>query len=380
VLECGTTAEQRRECKNTYRECLQYVALAVLLGDRIGLPNNMPEVGSDHPGRDLSSFLGKDLVLPIGDNSPNSDLLTRAPIFEARVIDWLKLLDEAFSLRKSVWEDLIVREVSADYLGKDKSLTSHEVQPSDLRLHARHYTPSLAIQEAIPMTFVTKLRGIFKAKFRRLNVTDENIDEFISRMAVTHVVNYWKMNRDIEAEHAGAFIRLPHMTRSSIRFVELSQSEHRPADDSLRQNKRDQIMRALLPYPLRQLLHGLTKRQGLIQRLLDLRDAEPFPKLRDRLKKALGELEQGDYHGVAKLCGEIETLSRSEMTSGAEPTSLTFGVRLESESATPYVDLPLPKELWNKWFRPDRYCLRQLTSISEKSAERDIKRVFKEIS
>jgi hypothetical protein len=111
---------------------------------------------------------------------------------------------------------------------------------------------------------------------------------------------------------------------------------------------------------------------------MELRDLGPFPKLRDKVKKALGELQQGKYHSATKLCKEIEALSNSEEDSGAEPTSLTFGVRLEPDSATPFVDMPM--DLWNKWFRPDRYCLRSLTSLSEESEQHDLKHVFKELA
>jgi hypothetical protein len=201
VFECGTTADQRRECKFTYRECLRYVALAVLLGDRIGVPKDMPVVGRDHPGKDLANLFGKSFVLPIGGTCPQNwaNLLMRAPAFEERVVSWLKLLDEALTFKRSSWEDLIVREVLADYLSTDKSLASHQVEPSDLKIRAPHYLGHLSIQQAIPVSFVVKLRERLKAKFRRLNVTDANIDEFISRMAVTHVVNYWRMNRVFSA-------------------------------------------------------------------------------------------------------------------------------------------------------------------------------------
>ncbi len=226
-LDCESTFDQRRECKVTYRECLRYVALAVLLSDRIGVPQFMPNVGSDHPGQDFANMLGKSFVLPIGGYCPHNwdELLMKAPAFEKRVVNWLELLDQAFSIERRFWEDLIIREVRADYLGKDGSPASHKLGPSGLKLKAPHYVGHLSIQEAVPNSFVNKLRKWIKVKVPRLNVTDANIDEFISRMAVTQVVNYWKMNLEIETAYEDGFIRLPHMTRSAIRFAELSRSE-----------------------------------------------------------------------------------------------------------------------------------------------------------
>lgn len=379
LLESGTTFEQRRECKATYRECLRYVSLAVLLSDRIGIPKEMPLVGGDQPGQSLANLLGQSFVLPVGGYCPHNwdELLMKVPAFEERVANWLKLLDDALSIGRRFWEDLVIREVRADYLGKHELHTSRQVEPSGLKLKAPHYVGHLSIQKAIPNSFVIQLRKRIKAKFGRLNVPDGNIDEFISRMAVTHVVNYWRMNLDIEAAYEGGFLRLPHMTRSAIQFVELRRSE--PSDQkNVQDQKRDQVIRAVLPYPLRHLLRGLKRREDLIQRLMELRDLGPFPKLRDKVKKAFGELQQGKHNSATKLCKEIETLSNSAEDSAAEPASVIFGIRWEGGGGLT-ADVQVPIDLLKKWTSPHRYCLRELTSVSEGSEQRDLNRVFEEL-
>jgi hypothetical protein len=111
---------------------------------------------------------------------------------------------------------------------------------------------------------------------------------------------------------------------------------------------------------------------------MDLRDLPPFPKLRDKVRKAFGELQEGKHRSAAKLCKEIEALSNSAENSGAEPTSLTFGIRWEPGGIT--ADVKMPIDLLKKWLKPDRYCLIEFTAILEKSEQRDIKRIFKELA
>jgi hypothetical protein len=219
-----------------------------------------------------------------------------------------------------------------------------------------------------------------REKFHHLNVTDANVIEFISRTSVTHIVNYWKMNLDIEDEHARKIVRLPHMTRTSIRLVELGRSGEN-LQDMERENRKDQVIRTLLPFPLQHLVKGVEKRTDFISRLTDLRELQPFPQIRKRLKTVLCELEQNNRRAAIKLCKEVEALSRhSSVSATCERAGIAVGVRMEPDAVTPYINIPVQYDLLQRWFRPDRYFLTQLTSVDEKTSARFLKRLFPEVS
>jgi hypothetical protein len=383
LLECGTRPEKRRECKTTYKDSLRQFALASLLGDRIAVPAKMPKVGSDYPGEDLKALLGSGMIVPVGNKTPKNwkTTLLGCPSFKEKVISWLTLLDEAHLAAKVHWDDWIVREVAAGYLGQDASLASREVQPANIKIQADHFLDHSEIQSVIPARFISSMARKLKEKFHHLGATDANVNEFVSRTAVTHVVNYWKMNLDIEDEYANKIVRLPHMTRTSIRLAELRRSEGSRQDQN-RGDRTDQVIRALLPFPLLHLVRGLEKRTDLITRLMDLRDIQPFPQIRDRLRTVLGELEQNNHRGALKLCNEIEKLSKHGGGAAAcEQTAVDLGVRAEQDcSLTAYVRIPVEYKLLQRWFRPDRYLLRQFTSVDDKASEHVLKKRFPEVA
>ncbi len=100
---------------------------------------------------------------------------------------------------------------------------------------------------------------------------------------------------------------------------------------------------------------------------MELRDFGPFPKLRDKGQKSVGELQQGKDRSATKLCKEIATLSMSYETSGAEQTCFILNTHLDLNGLN--LDLKIPVEMFKKWARIDNSCVRDLTSISEESSK-----------
>lgn len=380
LLQIGTTANERRRCKATYWDCLEVVAFALLMSDRIALNANLPRVGKDTPGEDLKALLGREIVAPVEDMAPANwkAKLLEIPEFNARTKSWLALLDRALVLSRTAWDHLVLREISADYLGTDAEIGSSSTSGAAAKFKAEHYIGHDLAQEAVPKKFVKAIADTIRKSFPKLLVDPVLVHEFIERMAVTHIVNYWKMNLDAEESQLKNLVRLPHQTRSSIRFTELAESNvdgnRRKTADTRR--KRLEVVRCLMPFPLRHLMDGVRDREKVIQRALDLRDFPPIPHIRDRLRKVFGELEQGNVKPATKLCNEISHLTSKGDRRDWQDSRFTIGWNLDYN--VPYFNAST--ELLEKLFRRDHYFLKQFTSVNVKQTDLKIKKLFPEIA
>jgi hypothetical protein len=374
LLQCGTTATERRRCRQTYIECFEQVVFALLMSDRIALNDNLPRVGKDKPGESLKPFLGR-LVVPVRDNAPETwkQELLKSPEFEAKIKSWLSVLEEALLLKRTAWENWIIREVSADYFGTDLEIGSSQTPLTALKFKGEHYIAHHPAQDSTPKKFVHDLTEVVHRTFPRLHVEPARVGEFIERSALTHVVNYWKMNLDIADSQIGDLVRLPHETRASIRLLELDAPETSEAD-----RKRHQVLSCLMPFPMRHLMEDIKDREKVIERLLGLRDLQPIPQIRERLRKVFGELEEGKSEPATKLCNEINGLALVKANNDWRESEYTIGVKFAPDGLTPYASVP--SDVLSKLFRTDNYFLRQFTAPDPNYVDKRIKKLFPELA
>lgn len=366
LLQWPDTLTERKRCCHTYIRCLEDVAFAILLSDRLVVPVNMPNVGpAGSPGELLKRSLPESLLQTIAvPHTPIEQTVQDSVIRDAIIADLSDLLP-ALQSKPQVWTDFLVRETQS-YLGSDETLRMSGVPPERFRFAATHYVPRHAgLHEHVPGAVAGHLAKIVRPYVGVQVATDEAILEFVTSVSVTHIANFWTYDKSCAPLTKSNGVRLPHVTRAVIR--------------ELNGAWEGRLSRQIVPHALSDALRQVSSPDNVIDRMLILRETNLYSKLRAYLLEALVALDAWkDSTEVGKIISEIETLTRGQ-GSVAEPLMVKdIKVGIPAIKSLPSLSVTVPFE---HVFMKRRYYLRSLVAAGDYKQYREhLGRVFPELS
>jgi hypothetical protein len=235
-----------------------------------------------------------------------------------------------------------MRRETVLYMGNDESLRRNGLDREQYRFAAKHYVARPELQDLVPESYTAALMPVVKES-AAIVVSDTAAREFITRVAVTHILFYWDNESAAKDIIRRGGTRLPHETRASLRLV---QAQCESPESVLRY--------AVTPHALKYVLKRSDKRADVIQRLQDFHQDSLFREVRGLLQRALVEHDLGNDKELRMLLDDLENVVRE---SEAPRDLVTMKPKIEVGVLGVKVGLEMD---WRFRFNDRRYWLRQL--------------------
>lgn len=288
LLDEVTTTEVRRNSASTYIRSAEDFAFAMVYFDGLIFSGSgMPWQQGPSPGDALlKRFPG---LVRTGENGAPmtpADLLTMFE-FRNRIAKDFANLERAVEIAEKFFRAYFSREARV-YLGQHDTLSQPRLSPdnyiygvfnasnSDMEAsQPRIFLTDRELQSKVPPKVISRLAEFISKDIRR-DACPEAISEFITRSLLSHVVVLRWREYQAESSPEGFINVVPHCTRAAIIQADLERSFPEWLE----------TQRALVIPALGMILKTRPQtRDQLIERIGDIRNVKPIPKIR----KAVGD-------------------------------------------------------------------------------------------
>ena len=340
LFDTAVDSTVRAQCPDAYLQSLGDLVFALLCGHRFATSARIPTSPNrpDRPAAEIIKDAFKDRLIPVGGIPTPEDILNDPTRLRLLKKD-LEYLVPALDLKRVAWEDFIRRE-TALYLGNDDTLR-RQLAGSQYVFGGTHYTSRRQLLAMVPEAFILALMPCVKSTAPRL-ISDAAMREFITRVAVTHLLFYWDNEASAEPILASGGVRLPHETRALLRYVQMKGELPKAV-----------LKRAVAPHALKYVLSKSETRADVVSRLQDLYYVRLFRDVRSVLCDTVVESDHGDTKSVQTLLDDMERLTTESnrpyehlAIKGMVPATVRVGAALKTG-----VDFVLNRR---------RYIMRQL--------------------
>lgn len=335
----------RSACMDGYLQSLGDVAFALLCGRKLATSARIPR-GTKRipPAADIVKNTFSDRLIEL-QGLPVAESILENPDRRQAVEKDIQYLVRAYYSRRATWENFFRRE-TALYLGYDDTL-KHELPREQYVFGAQHYSSKPELQNMVPVEFVDAVLPVVCVAAADRVVCDAAAREFITRVAVTHLLFYWDNEQGAESVVSIGGTRLPHETRALLRMV---QARSEMPEAALRD--------AITPHALKYVLLRSERREDVVKRLQDFYNDRLFRSVRSILLDTLVENASNDPASVRTLRDDMERFVR-ESTQTPDKLALKgkidikiggIGIGIESE--------------WELTMNRRRYVMRELVDAS----------------
>jgi len=339
--ETGTTAAVRKQCRRTYLRSMEDFTFGFLFGETLSLSGRMPPVGDETPGGNLINRP------EMGQPAAIEELLQEER-FRSSVEQDMKAVNELLGSELEPFRHFYLREVLA-YLGNHASLWESNLDPSTYVFETKdrksHYVRSPGLQGLVHNSFTRDMTTAIRNGTAAKDVSDDALTEFVTRVLLTHIANYWAFDRAVE-DHPHGSARLPHVTRVAIR-----QKVDAPNPEKHGRLRR-LVYKGIVPHALLRVIGVARGKEFFLDALRETRDSKDFTEIRRYLTELVCQLGAGERKDADRLFAEINRKGQGSFQQESFQLSVPvvggFGVGADL--------IDRFQRFWN----PGKYYLRQL--------------------